>query len=137
MKRILPVLLFGLGFSVAAHAVPWCHRGHIVTVDDVTWSETELLDWAANNPPPPPGNANPDAYIAGHASWEHCQAYAGWNGPTFGVPGAGSVGAFAYAPYSYTSTLYYEIDDGLQFECRKCMPILELQPVRRPFELSP
>lgn len=132
MKRIIVGALLGLAAAATAHAVPWCHRGHIYQVADITFTEQDLLNWANanidwNNPP---NVANLDYYIAFHASHEACQHYAGWTGPTWGVPGAGQVIAEVYAPSSYGTTLDgYTISQGLKFRCMKCSPLPIAEPL--------
>lgn len=137
MKRLLSTLALSLAVSTTAFAVPWCHRGHIEPVADITFSPVDLEDWAdANLSPPLPVVANLDFYIASHASNQACQVYAGWSGPTLGVPGAGEVHAAVYAPMSYINTVSgYSIDQGLKFKCMKCLPMRVLRPVepRLPF----
>jgi len=130
MKRLLSVLLLGLGLSATAHAVPWCHRGHISTVADITLNEAQLISYAANHLPSPLPIwvTDPDRYIAFHASEAACGAYVGWSGPNFGVPGAGQVTTVPYAPTSYVSQITgYSISQGVSFKCNKCMPFRVLR----------
>jgi hypothetical protein len=129
LNRLIAGLVLGLVTASAAQAVPWCHRGHIQEVANVTYAESDLLDWANDNIDwgNPPNVLNLHYYIGFHASHDRCQVHAGWSGPTFNVPGAGQVVANVYAPWTYTSTLNgYTISQGLQFRCMKCLPMRQL-----------
>jgi len=125
MKRFFLSAALMFGMIASAQAVPWCHRGQIYTVATINFTEQNLLNWAnANiNWSNPPNVANLDFYIAFHASFQACQVYAGWSGPSYGVPGAGQVQAQAFAPSSYTSGNGYSISQGVSFRCRKCSPL--------------
>jgi hypothetical protein len=128
MKRILPVLLLGLGFSLTAQAVPWCHRGHITPVANITLAEWQLEDYRDNYllplPPYLVTQEDEDRYTASYAKEAVCSVYVGWNGPTFGVSNAGQVRAIAYAPSTYVSQIVgYSLNQGLSFRCEKCMPL--------------
>lgn len=125
MKRVLVSLGLMFGVIASAQAVPWCHGGHIYTAATINYTHQNLLDWADANIDwgNPPNVINLDFYIAGTASQQACQVYAGWSGPTYGVPGAGQVVAQAFAPSSYTSGNGYSIAQGVSFHCRKCSPL--------------
>ncbi len=131
MKRILPVLLLGLGFTLTAQAVPWCHRGHITQVANMSMTGPQMEDYADNHLMPIPTSLigeDVDRYIAFHASNAACAVYTGWSGPTFGVSNAGQVRTIAYSPTTYTSQIYgYSLNQGLSFKCEKCMPLRMLR----------
>ncbi len=135
MKRFVLAMLLVFGFVSTAQAVPWCWKGTVKQVGPNQYLSPVQLNnwWVANGVPV--GVSNPHYYVAFHASHQTCQVYAGWSGPTYGVPGAGQVYASVYAPSTYTSTLNgYTISQGLWFKCMKCFPILEAEPYPDPVE---
>ncbi len=131
MKRFLISMLLSFGFVSTAHAVPWCWKGTIRQVATNQYLSPLQLNnwWIANGVPPVVGT--PDYYVGVHASHQACQRYAGWSGPTYGIPGAGEVYASQYAPSNFASSTY-TIAQGLWFSCTKCLPIVEAQPEPEP-----
>lgn len=116
----------GMIASGNAQAVPWCHGGTIVTVADVQWSHADLLN-ETQGMTVPINVINADQYLASQAGNNYCQTYAGGGGPG-SVPGNGTVMFDAYAPYTFTNTYYYQLQDGLEFECNKCYAVPPLDP---------
>lgn len=112
----------------AAIAVPWCHFGTIVTIQNVTWSQNNII---ANYPGPiPVGLA--DVGITSNSMGQYASTFVGGGGSLSGytVPGSGSVIAKAYAPSSYLSSNYYSTSQGVQFKLNKCYTIPPMTAVK-------
>lgn len=127
MNRMLAALVLGLGAVSTAHAVPWCHRGHIQTVASYQLDGAALANFAAQQ-----GITN-DQWAASYAAHLTCQVHAGWNGPSFGVPGAGQVLGLPTAPSQLLSGNGYSMSMGVSFDCQKCFPLRPLKPIRDDF----
>jgi len=118
------VFVLALTAAAHAHAVPWCHRGHIVEVANYSLDGGQLTAFAA-------ANGITDHYWAGSfAAYQTCQAHVGWSGPTFGVPGAGQVDGLPYAPSGLLSGNGYHMSQGVSFRCMKCFPLRVIKAVR-------
>jgi hypothetical protein len=108
-----------------ASAVPWCHRGTIVTVANVSWNGSTNVAMSSGIAVPP-GVSDAERYQVFYSTNNYCQAYAGGGGPTWGwsVPGAGSVSTFTTGPYVLTNTVNnYDLNMGVSFNCKKCYSI--------------
>lgn len=127
MKRILIALALGLAVVSTAHAVPWCHRGHISSVASYQLSGNQLIAFAAAE-----GITDP-IWAASYAAHQTCQVHAGWNGPTFGVPGAGQVLGMPTAPPQLLTGNGYSMSMGVTFSCEKCFPLMVVRPIRDDF----
>lgn len=122
----------GIMAAGSVQADIWCNGGTVMTVADVEWDYADLLNYTQNIVAPP--NAyNPDMYVASEAAQNYCGTYAGGGGPHWSlVPGSGSVSHEIYAPDPYSPD-YYQLQEGLAFECNKCYTYA---PVRRRFRLD-
>lgn len=135
--------LLSLGLSsfiaVQAVAVPWCHRGTIVEVADVTWSGATATAMASSIPVPV-SVADPERYQIFHATNDYCESYAGGGGPIWwnNVPGVGTVNTIPYAPYILTNTVNnYDLSMGVSFTCEKCYAIAPYEAIKDFKELAP
>lgn len=113
-------------FSSAASAVPWCHRGTIVQIADVQWSQAQIM--ANFSGSVPPGVYDPEYYITATATHNYASSFAGGGGSFGGysVPGSGQVRVEPYAPYTYTNMVgpgYYFTSQGVKFRLKKCYTI--------------
>ncbi len=123
--KIKHTLLGILGVLAAGHAmaVPWCHRGTIVTVATVNWSGATTV---ANSPACGFPTLDPDRCAVFHSTNNYCQTYAGGGGPSWpwSVPGAGTVSTHITGPYILTNTVNnYDLSMGVSFQCKKCYSI--------------
>lgn len=127
-------------FSMAAQAVPWCYRGTIVQIADVQWSEAQIL--ANFYGTVPSGVADPEVYIASHASNNYASLFAGGGGGFGGysVPGSGTVRVIPYAPHSLVGMVgpgYYFTNQGMKFKMQKCYTIPPMVAVKEKLKLTP
>ena len=132
-SKIAMVTLLAAGglFSGTASAVPWCHGGTIVTIQNTNWSEPIIL--ANFTGSVPAGHTYPDYYITATAINAYGNTFAGGGGSIGGytVPGSGQVKAIAYAPYSYTNTVSgYTTSQGISFKLRKCYTLPPMVSVK-------
>lgn len=141
MKTLLTSLVGAtVLISNLANAVPWCHKGTIVQIADVTWEESHIL--ANFTGTVPSGVADPDHYTTFTATHNYANTFAGGGGGFGGysVPGSGQVKVVPYAPYSYTNMVpgYYDTAEGVQFKLEKCYTIAPMTHVIdfAPFELD-
>ncbi len=115
-----------------ADAVPWCHKGTIVQVANITLSGSTLSSMSAGLTVPM-GVSNPDYYKAYTVGANMCTTYSGGGG--YGnVPGKGTVRFVAYSPYSFTNGFDFNISQGLSFKCDKCYaipPLMEIHMMKR------
>jgi len=130
LKKSINMLIIAAGLSsTLAQAVPWCHRGTIVQIADVTWGESSIV---ANYPGSIPGDIPP--YIVGNvnnhitfmSTNQYASSFAGGGGGFGGysVPGSGQVKVYAYAPHNYiTAPTHYDISEGVKFKLKKCYTI--------------
>lgn len=118
--------------STAAQAVPWCWRGTIVEIQDVTWNGSQILTNFGGGPVPG-GVLNPDYFKAYTAATTYASSFAGGGGGFGGysVPGSGEVLVFAYAPTNYTNGPIgsYNVAQGISFKLKKCYTIVPLTAV--------
>ncbi|MCH4294660.1 hypothetical protein MJ923_10150 [Shewanella sp. 3B26] len=119
-------LLVAMSLSSLAQAVPWCYRGTIVQIADVSWSESQIL--ANYSGTVPAGVADPEYYIAATATYNYSQNFVGGGGGFGGysVPGSGQVRVTHYAPYTFTNMVgpgYYFTSQGIKFRMDKCYTI--------------
>ena len=127
MKKGLLTIALGLGLmSGAATAVPWCHKGTIVQIADVSWSQAQIL--ANFSGSIPPSVYDPEYYVTYTATHAYASTFAGGGGGFGGysVPGSGQVRVKPYAPYTYTNMVgpgHYFTSQGVQFKLEKCYTI--------------
>ena len=127
MKKGLILLALGTSLlSGVASAVPWCHRGTIVQIADVTWSQAQIL--ANFSGSIPVGVYDPEYYITSTATYNYASSFAGGGGGFGGysVPGSGQVRVEPYAPYTYTNMVgpgHYFTSQGVKFKLKKCYTI--------------
>jgi len=108
------------GSALTVEAVPWCHRGHIVSIMDVTWDGATVTSHAPPVSSVIPGVVSVDFYRASHASWDYASAFAGGGG-WGNVGNKGQVRVRTYAPYSFTNMINsYSLSQGLKFIIDKC-----------------
>lgn len=131
MKKLLVSAAIGAAFlSSAAQAVPWCHKGTIVQIADVNWSQAQIL---ANFTGSVPGGVlDPEVYTTFHATHNYAQTFSGGGGGFGGysVPGSGQVRVITYAPYTLTNMVgpgYYYTSQGVSFKLEKCYTIAPMQ----------
>lgn len=141
MKKLLVSAAVGATFllSNAAQAVPWCHKGTIVQIADVTWSQAQIL--ANFTGTVPSGVLDPEVYTTFHATHNYAQTFSGGGGGFGGysVPGSGQVRVVPYAPYSYTNMVgpgNYFTSQGVSFKLDKCYTIAPMQHHLEVAELS-
>lgn len=125
-KKLLALTIGVAMFSGVAQAVPWCHKGTIVEIADVNWSQAQIL--ANFTGSVPGGVADPEVYKTFHATHNYANTFAGGGGGFGGysVPGSGQVRVNAYAPYTYTNMVgpgYYHTSQGVKFKLNKCYTI--------------
>lgn len=125
-KKLLALSVGMAMLSGVAQAVPWCHKGTIVEIADVNWSESQIL--ANFTGSVPGGVADPEVYKTFHATHNYANTFAGGGGGFGGysVPGSGQVRVRAYAPYTYTNMVgpgYYFTSQGVSFKMDKCYTI--------------
>ena len=110
MKRLMLFALLVLGCAPAAMAVPPCWPGSVVNAGPAQYlSPAQLSAWWATNGVPA-GVADPNAYVAFHASDQRCKALYG-----------SSAWAKVTGPYSLTNMINsYSISQGVSFQCQKC-----------------
>ncbi|PAJ76370.1 hypothetical protein CJF42_00260 [Pseudoalteromonas sp. NBT06-2] len=127
MNKILMAIAGStLLLSAVAEAVPWCHRGTIVQIANVSWSEAQIL--ANYTGSIPGGVSDPQYYITAMATNNYANTFAGGGGGFGGysVPGSGQVSVHPYAPYTYTNMVgpgYYFTSQGIKFKLNKCYTI--------------
>lgn len=132
-KLILSTLAASALLSLSAQAVPWCHRGTIVQIADVNWSEAQIL---ANFYGSVPGSVlDPEVYKTSHATNNYASTFAGGGGGFGGysVPGSGTVRVTHYDPYTLTNMVgpgYYFTSHGVKFKLHKCYTIPPMVEVR-------
>lgn len=125
-KRLISIALGTALLSTAAQAVPWCHRGTILQIADVTWNQSQIL---ANFTGTVPGGVyDPERYVTFTATHNYANTFAGGGGGFGGysVPGSGQVRVKPYAPYTYTNMVgpgYYFTSQGVKFKLEKCYTI--------------
>ncbi len=125
-KKLLALSVGVAMFSGMAQAVPWCHKGTIVEIADVNWSQSQIL---ANFTGSVPGGVlDPEVYTTFHATHNYANTFAGGGGGFGGysVPGSGQVRVIPYAPYSYTNMVgpgHYYTSQGVSFKLDKCYTI--------------
>ena len=120
-------LLLVLSISTG-NAVPWCHHGTIVQIQNVNWSQASIL---ANFPGSiPPGM--PQYAITGLSMDNYGMSFSGGGGSIGGytVPGSGQVKAQAYSPHSYTSGNGYNTSQGVMFKLKKCYTIAPMIAIK-------
>ncbi|MGI2258207.1 hypothetical protein [Shewanella sp. GXUN23E] len=120
------LLLASTVISGLAQAVPWCYRGTIVQIADVTWGQSQIL--ANFSGTIPGGVADPEYYITSTATYNYSQNFVGGGGGFGGysVPGSGQVRVTHYAPYTFTNMVgpgYYFTSQGIKFRMDKCYTI--------------
>ncbi|WP_394393227.1 hypothetical protein [Shewanella woodyi] len=126
-----------LGISSIAQAVPWCHRGTIVQIADVTWNQAQIM--ANFTGSIPGGVADTEVYTTYHSTNNYANTFAGGGGGFggFSVPGSGQVRVIHYAPYTLTNMVgpgYYYTSQGVKFKLDKCYtipPLMEHKEVAR------
>ncbi|GAB2909065.1 hypothetical protein [Rheinheimera gaetbuli] len=132
-KLILSTLAATALLSLSVQAVPWCHRGTIVQIADVNWSEAQIL---ANFYGTVPGGVlDAEVYKTSHATNNYASTFAGGGGGFGGysVPGSGTVRVTHYAPYTLTNMVgpgYYFTSQGVKFKLHKCYTIPPMVEVR-------
>ncbi|MBV7316795.1 hypothetical protein [Shewanella sp. NIFS-20-20] len=119
-------LLISLGAVTMAQAVPWCHRGTIVQIADVSWSQAQIM--ANFTGSIPSFVADPEVYTTFTATHNYANTFAGGGGGFGGysVPGSGQVQVHEYAPYTLTNMVgpgYYFTSQGVKFKLKKCYTI--------------
>ncbi|GGI90587.1 hypothetical protein GCM10007978_30300 [Shewanella hanedai] len=119
-------ILTCLGVSSIAQAVPWCHRGTIVQIADVNWSQAQIM--ANFTGSIPGGVADTEVYTTYHSTNNYGNTFAGGGGGFGGysVPGSGQVRVIHYAPYTLTNMVgpgYYFTSQGVKFKLDKCYTI--------------
>lgn len=131
LKHKLMTVGLGMVIGVQANAVPWCHRGTIVTVANVNWSGATNVAMSSGIPVPP-GHSDPERYQVFHSTHNFCSAYSGGGGPSWPwpVPGSGSVRTVTTGPFILTNTVNnYELNMGVSFSCDKCYSLPPYQQV--------
>ncbi len=126
--------------STTASAVPWCHRGTIVEIADVNWSQAQIL--ANFSGGIPSGVLDPEYYTTYTATHNYAAGFAGGGGGFGGysVPGSGQVRVTPYAPYTYTNMVgpgHYYTSQGVSFKMEKCYTIPPLTAHLEVRELEP
>jgi hypothetical protein len=129
LTTTLLILLLSWG---TAQAVPWCWRGTILEIQDVTWTETEIMMNFSG--PIPAGVYDDEYYTTFTATHNYAATFAGGGGGFGGysVPGSGQVKVQAYAPNSYVNMVgpgNYFTSDGVQFKLLKCYTVPPLTTV--------
>lgn len=124
--KILAAAIGAALLSTTAQAVPWCHKGTIVEIADVNWSQAQIL--ANFSGTVPSGVYDPEYYITHTATHNYANTFAGGGGGFGGysVPGSGQVRVIPYAPYTYTNMVgpgYYFTSQGVSFKLEKCYTI--------------
>lgn len=111
--------------ATSAQAVPWCWKGSIVQIADVSWNQSQIL--ANFNGPVPANHPYPDHYIVYEATRNFANLFSGGGGGFGGwtVPGSGQVQVQHYAPYTLTNMMpgNYDISQGVRFKMKKCYSI--------------
>lgn len=135
-KRVIALTLGAGLLSTAASAVPWCHRGTVVQIADVSWTEAQIL--ANFTGSVPSGVADPEYYKTFTATHNYASSFAGGGGGFGGysVPGSGQVKVVPYAPYTYTNMVgpgYYFTSQGVKFKLKKCYTI---PPLTQHYEVA-
>ena len=125
-KKLLALSVGVAMFSGVAQAVPWCHKGTIVEIADVSWTQSQIL--ANFTGSVPAGVYDPESYITHTATHNYASTFAGGGGGFGGysVPGSGQVRVIPYAPYTYTNMVgpgYYFTSQGVKFKLDKCYTI--------------
>lgn len=122
MKVLFSSLVAAIALATQVTAVPWCHKGTVVTVATVSWSGA-TASAVAGAITAPPGHPDPERYQIFHATDNYCQSFAGGGGPMWGpiVPGAGTVTTQTTGPNVLTNTVNdYSLAMGVTFRCKKC-----------------
>ncbi|NVJ59945.1 MAG: hypothetical protein HWE27_06115 [Gammaproteobacteria bacterium] len=124
--RLMALTLSAGLLSTAVNAVPWCHKGTIVQIADVNWSQAQIM--ANFTGPVPSGVIDPEYYTTFTATHNYASTFAGGGGGFGGysVPGSGQVKVETYAPYTYTNMVgpgYYYTSQGVKFRLKKCYTI--------------
>jgi hypothetical protein len=130
-------ILLCLGISSVAQAVPWCHRGTIVQIANVNWSQAQIM--ANFSGAIPGGVADFEAYTTYNSTNNYANTFAGGGGGFGGysVPGSGQVRVRTYAPYTLTNMVgpgYYFTSQGVKFKLDKCYtipPLMEHKEIAR------
>lgn len=132
-KKIIKNKVFTLLLILSinsAFAERWCQHGTIVTIQDVTWSQNNII---ANYPGAIPSGV-PDYVITGNAMNNYGSSFAGGGGSIGGygytVPGSGTVIEKAYAPSSFLSGNNYSLAQGVQFKLKKCYTVPPMTAVK-------
>jgi hypothetical protein len=127
MKKLLIYVALGSALlSSVAQAVPWCHRGTIVQIADVNWSQSQIM---ANFTGSVPGSVtDAEIYKTFTATANYANNFVGGGGGFGGysVINSGHVRVIVYAPYTYTNMVgpgYYFTSQGVKFKLEKCYTI--------------
>ncbi len=139
-KKLLSLAVGATLLSSAVQAVPWCHKGTIVQIADVSWSGAQIM--ANFTGTVPSGVYDPEYYITSTATYNYANTFAGGGGGFGGysVPGSGQVRVIPYAPYTYTNMVgpgYYYTSQGVKFKLEKCYTIPPLTVHHELAEVSP
>ena len=125
IKKSLLAVIGTLALSSSlAQAVPWCHGGTIVEIQDVTWNESNIDSNFSGSVPS--GVTYPNMYITFTATHNYASGFVGGGGGFggFSVPGSGQVVVHPYAPSSYISNpSSYDKSYGVSFKLKKCYTI--------------
>ena len=122
INKLLSIFTLLLVLSInTGYAVPWCHGGTIVQIQNTSWTQAGIL---ANYPGSIPSGL-PDYGITGNAMNNYAMSFSGGGGSLggFSVPGSGQVRADAYSPSSYLSGNNYSTSQGVYFKLNKCYTI--------------
>jgi len=138
-KKLIALAVTATFITGVAEALPWCHRGTIVQIADVSWSEANILANFLGTVPT--GVYDPEHYITHTATNNYANTCAGGGGGFGGyrVPGSGQVVVEAYAPYSYTNMIgpgNYFTSQGVQFKLKKCYTIPPMTIVHNYAEIN-
>ena len=106
MKNIqkLVVLISMMLLSHSIFAVPWCHKGNIVTVADISMDQSQIESFYVGLP-------TLDIYMAAGAMDNYMNTYF-----------TGNVITDPYAPSTYLSSNGYSISQGVSFYIKRCYP---------------
>jgi hypothetical protein len=125
-KKLIFSAIAATFLSSVVQAVPWCHRGTIVQIADVQWTQAQIL--ANFTGSVPGGVADPEVYKTSTATYNYASTFTGGGGGFGGysVPSSGQVRVIPYAPYTYTNMIgpgYYFTSQGVKFKLEKCYTI--------------
>ncbi len=139
-KLTISIAAASMAVSSIAQAVPWCHRGTIVQIADVTWSQSQIM---ANFTGSIPGSVtDPEHYVTFTATHNYASGFVGGGGGFGGysVPGSGEVIVVPYAPNSYINVVgpgAYFTSQGVSFKMRKCYTVAPLTAQLEKARLNP